>query len=104
MHAPDEPKPSARPAGVRIPSPEQLGLAPTPSSSVDWDAARGRLREVKASCFQLDRLSSGAYRFTCWLPAEQSGKSYKVEAEGTGEAEAVQFGLERAERLARRTP
>jgi hypothetical protein len=104
MHAPDEPRQATRSNSLAIPSPEQLGLAPTPSSPVDWEAARGRLNALKATCFQIDRIDPGGYRFTCWLPAEQSGKSYRVEAEGAGQAEAVARCLERAERWARRTP
>jgi hypothetical protein len=104
MQAPEEPRASKRAGGVAIPSPEQLGLAPTPTSPVDWNSARGRLQSLKATCFQIDRVSSGVFRFTCWLPAEQTGKSYRIEADGSGEAEAVQLCLERAERWARRAP
>jgi hypothetical protein len=104
MQAPDEPRSPRRPTTPALPSPEQLGLAPTAYSAVDWNGARGKLHDLKATCYQLDRLTSGDYRFTCWLPAEQTGKSYRVEAEGSGEAEAVQKCLERAERWARRTP
>jgi hypothetical protein len=100
LQAPDEPRLKA----VAIPSPEQLGLTPAASSAVDWNATRARLRQLKMICFQLDRVPAGGYRFSCWLPAEQSGKSYRVEAEGAGEAEAVQLCLERAERWVRRVP
>ena len=96
--APDEPK------GLKIPTPEQLGLAPATSASTDWNATRGRLRQLKALCYQLDRVSAGGYKFTCWLPAEQEGKSYRVEAEAAGEAEAVRLCLDRADRWVRRTP
>lgn len=102
-HAPDEPRSPSKPSAA-VPSPEQLGLAPTPYTAVDWNGARGKLRELKASCYQLDRLKSGDYRFTCWLPADQAGKSYRVEADGPGEAEAVQKCLERAERWVRHAP
>jgi hypothetical protein len=104
MQAPDEPRTPARPPAVTVPSPEQLGLAPVASSGVDWDATRGRLRKLGASCYQIDRLSAGSYRFTCWLPADEAGKSYRVEAEGAGETEAVRLCLERAERWTRRLP
>lgn len=102
LKAPDELRAATRSAAVAIPSPEQLGLAPAASSTVDWEAARNRLRQLKASSFQLDRPPAGGYRFSCWLPAEQAGKSYRVDAEGAGESEAVQLCLERAERWVRR--
>jgi hypothetical protein len=58
---------------------------------------------MKSSSFQLDRTPAAGFRFTCWLPAEQSGKSYRVEAEGASEAEAVRLCLERADRWLRRS-
>jgi hypothetical protein len=98
MQAPEETKSAI----VRIPSPEQLGLAPVASSSVNWETIRGQLRQLKAICFQLDRVAAGGYRFTCWLPAAESGKSYRVEADGPDEKEAVRLCLERAERWSHR--
>jgi hypothetical protein len=103
MQAPEEPRPAARPAVV-IPSPEQLGLAPVPSSGVDWEATRGRLRQMGATSFLIDRAPAGGYCFSCWVPAEQAGKSYRVDAEGATEAEAVRLCLERADRWVRRSP
>jgi hypothetical protein len=98
MKGPDEPRPPV----VKIPSPEQLGLAPAAASAVDWATSRGKLGKMGATCFQLDRAPTGGYRFTCWLPAETAGKSYRVEADGGDEAEAVRLCLERAERWVRR--
>src|SRR5262249_40346188 len=83
--APEDPK------ALKTPPPEHPGLAPATTASTDWDATRGRLRQLKALCYQLDRVPAGGYKFTCWLPAEQAGKSYRVEAEATGEAEAVRL-------------
>jgi hypothetical protein len=103
MQAPEEPRPAARPAALTIPSPEQLGLAPAENAAVDWAATRARLQQVGATTFQLDHVPGGC-KFTCWLPAEQAGKSYRVEAEGAAEAEAVRLCLERAERWVRRAP
>jgi hypothetical protein len=103
MTAPDEPKRPARPAGLAIPSPEQLRLTPAASAKVDWSAIRGQLKQLQAACYQLDRVPAGGYRFTCWLPAAQAGKSYRIEAEGFSEAEAVRLCLERADRWARRS-
>jgi hypothetical protein len=97
MQAPDEPRAATRVA-TAIPSPEQLGLTRSQVSSVDWDGTRGKLRQLGATSFQLDRVPAGGFRFTCWLPAEQTGKSYRIEAEGGGEAEAVRLCLERTER------
>jgi hypothetical protein len=99
--APDDARPAARPRPA-IPSPEQLGLAPAASATVDWEATRGQLRQLKATCYQLDKVPTGGYRFTCWLPAEQTGKSYRVEGEASGEAEAVRLCLDRATRWVQR--
>ncbi len=104
MLAPDEPRPGSKLTTVNSPSPEQLGLAAANPSGVDWDATRTRLRQMKAACFLLDRLPAGGYRFTCWLPASQAGKSYRIEADGIGQAEAVQLCLERADRWIRQSP
>jgi hypothetical protein len=57
-----------------------------------------------ALCYQLDQVPAGGYRFTCWLPAEQTGKSYRVEAEAADEGGAVRLCLERADRWVRRVP
>jgi hypothetical protein len=39
----------------------------------------------------------------CWLPSEQTGKSYRIEAEGTNEGDAVRLCLERTERWINRS-
>ncbi len=89
---------------MKIPTPEQLGLAPAAGSPDNWDATRSRLQQLAATSYHLERVPAGGYRFTCWLPAEQAGKSYRVQADGDDEAVAVRLCLERAERWVRRTP
>jgi hypothetical protein len=98
LQAPDDPKNSSRRVAMTIPTPEQLGLIPSSASAVDWSATRVKLRQLGASSFQLDHTSAGGFRFTCWLPAEQSGKSYRIEAEAKAESDAVKLCLERTER------
>jgi hypothetical protein len=80
-----------------MPTPEQLGVARAAESGVDWDAARRRLRDVGAVCFQLDHTPQGACRFTCLLPTGETGRNHRVEVEAATEAEAVRLALERAE-------
>jgi hypothetical protein len=101
--AADEPTPPALPALVTIPGPEQLGvktIRPGDGSPADWSAARQRLRELGASCFQVQDLHGGGCRFICLLPTEKASYTHRVEVEAESEAEAVRKGLERAEQLA----
>jgi hypothetical protein len=94
---PDE---ASRPATpVRIPSPEELGVAPvrTKEATVDWPGVHQRLRELKAVGYYSECLSAGRYRFRCWLP-RSSGGNELVEAHGNTEAEAIRLGLTSASR------
>lgn len=85
-----------------MPTPEELGVScgPTDGSALDWTIARRRLDSLGAACFQLEKLSSGGYRFTCLLLTGQPNRTHRVEAQAATEAEAVRLVLERAERWA----
>lgn len=98
--APDEPAPAPRPQALSLPSPEALGIAPTPragTESVDWAAAHRRLERLGATCFHLERLSTGGCRITCLLPGRQQGRHHRVESLAPTEAEALRLALERAD-------
>jgi hypothetical protein len=71
------------------------------AAAVDWNVTVTRLRALEAVGFHLDRLPEGGYRFTCWVPAAQAGRTSRVEAMAATEAEAVRLALERAERARR---
>jgi hypothetical protein len=106
---PDDPvPPPVAPAPVNaapliLPSPEQLGIARSDKAApaaVDWTAARRRLDQVGATCFHLEKLTTGGYRFTCLLPTAQAGRNHHVEAVAASEAEVVRLALEQSEQWA----
>lgn len=109
--APDEPPAAARPApaqsqpmALRIPSPEELGIgrgdaALASPARVDWSAVHGRLDQLGATCFLMQRNPDGI-RVSCLLPAGQQGKSRHVEARASSEAEAVRLTLAKVEEWA----
>lgn len=97
---PDEPAEPARtaapaPALLRLPTPEQLGVAVT--AAADWSAAHRRFEQMGAVCFRLEKLAHGGCRVSCVLPTTQPDLSHRVEAEASSEAEAVRLALDKAE-------
>ena len=105
---PDEPvRPSpaapVRPPALRMPSPEELGVAVVPrpeNLSVDWTAAHVQLDRLGATCFHLERLPKGGCRITCLLPTKQSDRTHRIEAEAASDADAIRLALAQAERWA----
>jgi hypothetical protein len=97
---PEDPPPSRE---VRIPTPEELGLAPARSAApaqaagLDWGATRARLQGLGAVSFFHERLPAGGYRFRCWLPRPQGGTEC-LEGSAASEGEAVRLCLDRAAR------
>src|SRR5690242_9849363 len=91
---PDEPAPEPaapviRAAVLRMPSPQELGVADVKrpeSPGVDWTAVHNRLDRLGATCFQMERTSEGSLRITCLLPTEQRGRSHRIEAQASTEA------------------
>lgn len=104
------PQPAKRFAPLRIPTPEELGVAraqpktqPTrPAAAsvpvarrpqpLDWAVTRRKLQDVGAVSFRLDQLPSGRSRFSVWLKSSSS----PIQADGASETEAVRDCLERA--------
>jgi hypothetical protein len=78
------------PATIRIPTPEELGLArPAPAAGdepLDWPTVERRLDAAGATGYQVERTTSG-YRFTCQLP------SGAVTGRGATKPEAVRHVL-----------
>lgn len=111
---PDEPasplamSSQATPMRLSIPTPEQLGVGQSPfqdgtrsdGTGLDWTAAHRRLERLGAVCFHMDKLESGACRFTCILPTRQPGITHRVEAEAATAPNAVASGLSQAEQWA----
>ncbi len=103
----DEPAPTlvSRPAPLppanrilRIPAPEDLGVqAARLSASLDWAAVHARLDQLGATCFHLERLPEGSYRFTCLLPTSQRDRQHRIEASGADKADTIRLALSRAE-------
>ncbi len=102
----DTPPQAAAPAWNRanqitLPSPEQLGVvsvsaaprAVAATDTLDWNAARTRLRQAGALSFQSTQLPQGGWRFTCLLPTAQPNHARHVEATGATEAEAIRLAL-----------
>jgi hypothetical protein len=100
---PDDPAPTfpVATATVRlsIPAPEQLGVAPPPiqdAAGLDGTAIR-RLERLGAVCFHMNKLETGACRFTCILPTRQPGLTHRIEADAVTADEAVGLVLGQAE-------
>jgi len=108
---PDEPTPAlygpaspATPMPLSIPTPEQLGIAPTVESNgadLDWTDAHRRLESLGAVGFRLDKLEAGGCHFACLLPTRQPGLTHRVEADAATSAEAVRLVLGQAEQWVR---
>ncbi len=108
--ADDDPAPqrravsNPRPAPLSMPSPEALGLAEEHAQSrpIDWTAVHGRLDQLGARCFQLDRPTPGVFRITCLLPTNQPGRTHRIEAQAGSETEVIRLTLAEAEEWAGR--
>jgi hypothetical protein len=98
--APPEDVRPARSVPVRIPSPEELGVARPQASGprVDWAAVREQLREVGGRDIQV-RPVDDTYRCSLLLPGDRSGVTWRVDATASTEAEAVRLALERARQM-----
>jgi len=85
---------------VRIPTPEQLGVASTRGGSrptgFDWARVHQRLKELGSVGFQFEQTTSG-YKVVCKLATAEFGRSHTVEGRGATEAEAAEQMLNRAE-------
>ena len=90
------PAPQVRVSAVSIPSPRDLGRGATSTAPIelDWSATRRQLDEVGAIKFEMEKLSSGGSRFSCWV---RDGASVRpVTGEGASESDAVRLCLARA--------
>ena len=99
---PEEPAKAAAPAtaartsAMVIPSPKELGLGASAGApvAVDWTATHRQLDEIGAVRFEMEKMTSGGSRFSCWV---RDGSSLRpVTGEGTSEGEAVLLCLARA--------
>lgn len=108
------PQPVKALAPLRIPTPEELGVAaraktiapsvapvPTAATAVpvarrepplDWAVVRHKLQDMRAVSFRLDNLPAGRVRFSIWMKATDT----PIQADGSSEGEAVRGCLERA--------
>jgi hypothetical protein len=93
-----------RPAPLKIPSPEQLGITsavPVGSSSPDWGEIHRRLARLGAICLHQEKLADGSCRFSCVLPTSEAGRVHRVEARAATDAQAALLVVESAETWAR---
>jgi hypothetical protein len=79
-----------RPAALRIPTPEELGIGRTTlvagDEAVDWSMVERKLDAAGVTGFQVEK-TTGGYRFTCQLP------SGVVNGRGASKGEAVRNAL-----------
>lgn len=104
LQSEDEAPPQAPPPSpLTLPSPEQLGIVgnAVAEATVDWTAVHRRLDALGATCFHMEKTTTGCCKVTCLLPAAQPGRQQHLEAQAASKAEAVQLVLERAEQVAR---
>ena len=90
------PAPPVRTSAMVIPSPKELGLGASTGApvAVDWTATHRQLDEIGAVRFEMEKLTAGGSRFSCWV---RDGSSLRpVTGEGTSEGEAVRLCLARA--------
>jgi hypothetical protein len=103
--APEEPLPPAppsRPAPLRLPTPEALGVAAAQApAGTDWAAAMRRLDQLGATGFRLEKLSPGGWRVTCMLPTAEPGRIHRIDAQAASDGAALRLALDRAEDWAR---
>ena len=88
--------PAVRPPSLRMPTPEELGVAEVKRSenpSIDWIAVHDQLDALGATCFHLERMPEGGCRITCLLPTRQQGRTHRIEAVAGSTADAVQLAL-----------
>jgi hypothetical protein len=78
------------PPAVRIPTPEELGVASskivTGDESVDWSMVERRVKAIGATGYSIDKIADG-FRFTCQLPTGP------VSGRGATKGEAVRSVL-----------
>jgi hypothetical protein len=86
-----------------MPTPEELGVASVQrpeNATIDWAAVHDRLDHLGATCFHLERMPQGACRITCLLPTDQPGRSHRIEAVASSEADAIQGILAQVQKWA----
>jgi hypothetical protein len=101
--APEEPPPPpSRPAPLRLPTPEDLGVSAARSAAgADWAAALRRLDQLGATSIHREKLPQGGCRVTCLLPTGQAGRTHRIDAQAGSDGDALRLALERAEEWAR---
>jgi hypothetical protein len=86
-----------------MPTPQELGVADVKqreNPNIDWTAVHNQLDRLGATCFHLERAPEGGCRITCLLPTNQPGRTHRIEAEASSEADAVRLALARAKEWA----
>jgi hypothetical protein len=95
----EEAIPPIRTFPVAMPSPDQLGVNVRPAAGAcDWMAIHRRMQELGVISFQMDRLNADVFQITCLLPTAEAGRTHRIEAHGTTEADAVRCALDEAQR------
>jgi hypothetical protein len=105
--SPEEPARNQRSSPLRIPTPEQLGIArfpaPERTTTLDWSKAHQQFDRLGAVGVQREHLPMGTYRISCLLPTAAADRHHHIAVEAASEAEAVHLVLEKANDWARQT-
>jgi hypothetical protein len=85
---------------VRVPSPDELGVARPQSTAprVDWAVVGQQMHELGARDFHIDP-RDGSYRCTLLLPGDRAGVTWRVDATAATEADAIRLAIERARQM-----
>jgi hypothetical protein len=87
---------------VRIPSPEELGLASPPvsgSQAKDWTGAHQRLQALGASSVDLEPMPGGGWRAGFGMPTGQANQTQRIQAQADTPEAAVTAALSKADAL-----
>jgi thioredoxin-related protein len=96
---------AARPEAIRLPSPEELGLATDkPALAIenrhtDWTTVHARLDQLGATSLQVLHSGGQAVRIVSMFPTTEN-RVHRVETSGATEAEALRLFLEQVDEWA----
>jgi hypothetical protein len=66
----------------------------------DWNGLESRLRQLRAICYDREKLPEGCWRLTCVLPGRRPGQNRRVEARAENQAEAARLLIVKADEWA----
>jgi hypothetical protein len=88
------------PPPLRLPSPEEAGVAVPAAVRVDWNLVHERLNQLGGVGLQMGRMEDGSYRITFMMRTRQANCFHHIEATAATESAAVEVAMTRAEQWA----